>query len=193
MFLKFCLSFALPFQRSNSTPFRRIVSEDVYVEEKFRDNTFEGKVRYSLLFLALLWWIVQMFLSVRSSLLIWHCSIVPLFCCLQKSTVNQDWGRKANDILKHTKGQLQFSVKEEIFVGEKFRTFPSKTFCMELNFVLSNWPKTGKQEKKIERPVNHAEEILVWKIISYIFELYESYEIKFPMKISFFTVAFGCV
>ena len=30
------------------------------------------------------------------------------------------------------------TVKEEIFVGEKFRTFPSKTFRMELNFVLSN-------------------------------------------------------
>ena len=28
-------------------------------------------------------------------------------------------------------------VKEEIFVGEKFRTFPSKTFRMELNFVFS--------------------------------------------------------
>ena len=30
------------------------------------------------------------------------------------------------------------TVKEEIFVGEKFRTFPSKTFRMEFNFVLSN-------------------------------------------------------
>ena len=30
------------------------------------------------------------------------------------------------------------TVKEEIFVREKFRTFPSKTFRMELNFVLSN-------------------------------------------------------
>ena len=80
------------------------------------------------------------------------------------------------------------TVKEEIFGGEKFRTFPSKTFRMELNFVLSNWLKTGKQEKTIERPVNRAEEILVWKLISYIFELYESYEIKFPTKISSFTV-----
>ena len=32
------------------------------------------------------------------------------------------------------------TVKEEIFVGEKFRTFPSKAFRMEFNFVLSNWP-----------------------------------------------------
>ena len=30
------------------------------------------------------------------------------------------------------------TVKEEIIVGEKFRTFPSKTFRMEFNFVLSN-------------------------------------------------------
>ena len=29
------------------------------------------------------------------------------------------------------------TVKEEIFVGKKCRTFPSKTFRMELNFVLS--------------------------------------------------------
>ena len=36
------------------------------------------------------------------------------------------------------------TVKEEIFVGEKFRTFPSKTFHMEFNFVLPNWPKKGK-------------------------------------------------
>ena len=28
------------------------------------------------------------------------------------------------------------TVKEEIFVGEKFRTFRSKTFRMEFNFVL---------------------------------------------------------
>ena len=36
------------------------------------------------------------------------------------------------------------TVKEEIFVGEKFCTFPSTTFRMEFNFVLSNWPKKGK-------------------------------------------------
>ena len=30
------------------------------------------------------------------------------------------------------------TVKEKIFVGEKFHTFSSKTFRMELNFVLSN-------------------------------------------------------
>ena len=28
------------------------------------------------------------------------------------------------------------TVKEEIFEGEKFRTFPFKTFRMEFNFVL---------------------------------------------------------
>ena len=48
--------------------------------------------------------------------------------------------------------------------------------------------KTEKLEKTIERPVNHAEEIFVWKLISSIFELYESYEIKFPTEISSFTV-----
>ena len=61
--------------------------------------------------------------------------------------------------------------KEEIFVGEKFRTFPSKTFRMEFNFVLSNWPKKLKLEETIERPANQVEENLVWKLISYIFQL----------------------
>ena len=37
------------------------------------------------------------------------------------------------------------------------------------------------------------EKNLVWKLISYIFQLYESYEIKFPTKISSFTVASNCV
>ena len=32
------------------------------------------------------------------------------------------------------------------------------------------------------------EEILVWKLISYFFQIYKSYEIKFPTKISSFTV-----
>ena len=40
----------------------------------------------------------------------------------------------------------------------------------------------------IERPANYAEEILVWKITFVHFELYESYEIKFPAKLSSFTV-----
>ena len=88
----------------------------------------------------------------------------------------------------HARTHILTTVKEEIFVGEKFRTFPSKTFRMELNFVLSNWPKTEKVKKTIERPANHAEEIFVWKLISYIFGLYESYEIKCPTKISSFTV-----
>ena len=49
--------------------------------------------------------------------------------------------------LRYTSGFQLSTVKEEIFVGEKFRTFPSKTLRMELNFVLSNWPKTEKTRK----------------------------------------------
>ena len=33
---------------------------------------------------------------------------------------------------------LQPTVKEETFVGEKFRAFSSKTFGMEFKFVFSN-------------------------------------------------------
>ena len=63
---------------------------------------------------------------------------------------------------------------------------------MEFNFVLSNWPKKVKLEAAIERLENQVEENLVWKLISYIFQLYESYEIKFHTKISSFTVVFLC-
>ena len=83
---------------------------------------------------------------------------------------------------------VSYTVKEEIFVGEKCRTFPSNTFHMEFNFVLSSWPKNVKREETIERPANKEEGNLVWKLISYIFQLYESHEIKFHTKISSFTV-----
>ena len=33
-----------------------------------------------------------------------------------------------------------------------------------------------------------TEESLLWSLIKYFFQLYESYEIKFPMKVSSFTV-----
>ena len=45
----------------------------------------------------------------------------------------------------------------------------------------------------IERLANRVEENLVWKLISYIFQLYECYEIKFHTKISAFTVYGICV
>ena len=58
---------------------------------------------------------------------------------------NQTWSRERDsDIRGRFSVQVLVltsysnTVKEEIFVGEKFRTFPSKTFRMELNFVLSN-------------------------------------------------------
>ena len=47
------------------------------------------------------------------------------------------------------------TVKEDIFVGEKFRTFPSKTFRMELNFVLSERlqeVKTRRDYRKVCKP-----------------------------------------
>ena len=80
------------------------------------------------------------------------------------------------------------TVKEEIFVGEKFRTFPSKTFRMELNFVLSNWPKNWKTRKDDRKTCKPCGRNFGWKSILYIFELYESNEIKFPSKNSSFTV-----
>ena len=47
------------------------------------------------------------------------------------------------------------TVKEEIFVGGKFRTFPSKTFRMEFNFVLSECLKevnTRRDDGKVCKP-----------------------------------------
>ena len=42
---------------------------------------------------------------------------------------------------------LGIPKKKKIFVGEKFRTFPFKTFHMEFNFVLSNRPKKVKARR----------------------------------------------
>ena len=44
--------------------------------------------------------------------------------------------------------------------------------------------KKLKQEEKIERSVGQVEQNPVWKLISYFFQTYESYEIKFLAKIS---------
>ena len=61
---------------------------------------------------------------------------------------------------------------------------------MEFNFVLSIDPKKKKAvEEMIESPAKWVEEHLAWNLISYIFQLYEIYEIKFSTKISSFTVS----
>ena len=49
-----------------------------------------------------------------------------------------------------------YTAEEEIFVGEKFRTFSSWTFRMEFNFVLAEWPKrvnAGRDDRKACKPV----------------------------------------
>ena len=103
--------------------------------------------------------------------------------------VKAHWGISLVYLTDSSVWEVDFVTLYCQVLKRKISTFPSKTFRMELNFVLSNWPKKWKKpEKTIERPANHAEEILVWKLISYIFELYESYENKFPTKISSFTV-----
>ena len=59
---------------------------------------------------------------------------------------------------------------------------------MKLNFVLSEWlkeVKTRRDHRKVCKPGGRK---LVWKLISYFFLFYESYEIKFCTKISSFTV-----
>ena len=61
------------------------------------------------------------------------------------------------------------TVKEEIFVGEKIRTFSFKTFRTEFNFVLYEWLTGAKQEEMTERNASRMEENLVWKLISYFF------------------------
>ena len=73
-------------------------------------------------------------------------------------------------------------------MAKNFVLFRPKPFVWNLISYSQIDQKPEKLEKTIERPVNHAEEFLVWKLISYIFEWYESYKIKFPTKISSFTV-----
>ena len=74
------------------------------------------------------------------------------------------------------------TVREEIFEGEKFRTFPSKIFRIELSFVLSEWLKEVKTRRYDRKACNQVEENLVWKFISYFFLFYESYELNFVRK-----------
>ena len=80
------------------------------------------------------------------------------------------------------------TAKEKIFVGEKFRTFLYKTFCTEFNFMLSGRPDPLAQSPSRGRSPQSTKENLVWNLVSCFFHLYESYEIKFPTKISSFTV-----
>ena len=75
------------------------------------------------------------------------------------------------DFDHHGKGNGKY-CKRKMSVGEKFRTSPSKTFRMDFIFV---------PEETIERSANHEGENLVWTLVSYIFQLYESYEIKFSI------------
>ena len=67
------------------------------------------------------------------------------------------------------------TVKEEIFVGEKFRTFPTKTFHIEFNFVLSNWPEKVKTRsgdwkackpdgRKFGMEINFVHFSIIWKL-----------------------------
>ena len=74
--------------------------------------------------------------------------------------------------------------------SETFRTqVPSKTFRRAYSEIDQKKKKKRKLgEATIERPANQVEENLVWKLISYIFQINESYEIKFHMKMSSFTV-----
>ena len=76
-------------------------------------------------------------------------------------------------------------------MGEKFRTFPFKTIRMEFNFVLSNLPKKkGKARRDDPKACKPGGRKFGMEIIirTFFFQLYESYEIKFPTKMSSFTV-----
>ena len=47
-----------------------------------------------------------------------------------------------------SKGGFPGTVEEEIFVGEKFRTFLSKTFRMEFNFVSRNDEESKNKKRR---------------------------------------------
>ena len=82
------------------------------------------------------------------------------------------------------------TVKEEIFVGKKFRTFPSKTFRMEFfcTLKLTKKVKPRRDDRKGCKPGGRK----FGMEIKYIFQVYESYKIKFPTKIPSFTVFYNC-
>ena len=112
--------------------------------------------------------------SIRSELVILECSFLIISV----------WRRKS----KAVSFRYFITVKEEIFVSEKFRTFPSNSFRMEFNFVLWNWPKKGKTRRGDRKACKPGGRKFGMEINFIHFQLYESYEIKFPTKISSFTV-----
>lgn len=98
----------------SNIPFRRIVEEDVSVDPRLADNSFTAKVRehhnmsvmrywkYLILTEWVRWAAYQrlhlLLKTVRTK------SLNPFFCLPQRGA-SGDWGEKANDVLKFTKGK----------------------------------------------------------------------------------------
>ena len=64
--------------------------------------------------------------------------------------ISQTINPSRNDAMK-----AYWHCKRRNFKGEKFRSFPAKTFRMELNFVLSEWlkeVKTRRDDWKVCKP-----------------------------------------
>ena len=76
------------------------------------------------------------------------------------------------------------TVKKEIFTIKNFGLFRTNFFIWHLTSYF--WDDQNSKMKKIERPASRVEENLVWKLVWYFLEIYESYQIKL------FTKAFFC-
>ena len=94
---------------------------------------------------------------------------------------------------RHSTTQVS-TVKEEYFLWRKLSYFSVQNLSYGIWFRTL---RTTEKKKKVKTrrdsqgPASQVEENLVWKLISYFFQLYESYRIKLATKISSFTLV-GC-
>ena len=79
--------------------------------------------------------------------------------------------------------------KKKFSLAIKVRTFPYKTFRMEINFILSGWPRKVKKKKRWSNGCAQARWKKIWyaKLIPYFLQRYKTYEVKFPTNFSSLT------
>ena len=131
------------------------------------------------------------FLLLVTPNLQWKYSLSNCVMITTRVTISLGADDPSNAIIKLAMSYMKCThctVKEEIFVGEKVRTFPLKTFRTEFNFLLAEWRKRVKARRDDRKACKPGGRKFGMEFNSYFFQIHERYEIKFPTEISSFTV-----
>ena len=128
------------------------------------------KVKNSMLFSAQLLFFLFFFFFVSIIDILHTCMLI------QKGSAKSRHDWKIKKIIY---------CKRRNFRRRKISCFPSKTFRMEFIF-RTQYDKKKKKQNKRWSSARQVEENLVSKRIPYLFQLYESYEMKFPTNFSIF-------